>query len=344
VKRAKPKQRVGNRLTRTERLARWEAAYKAGTLHEPQRLTAGGVLTPKQVKRARYLWLDWMCHFSKLEPTTRLVAHTLVLHGLDDGTRIFPGVREIADESGLSERSVSTHIDILCRTGWLQRKERERTRLWACGFLYILTAPRAVYEAAKNHDGPKGNTRTSEVPGPELTERPSAPQSIPPAERPSARTAERPSARTAERPSAPVNGSSPKHPEGPSKGLETGPRVEAGADVLNVATSGVEPDAQRVERGDIHVLKDVQRRFPSEVPNIGSHVGSHVRAASRRAREPNSEIEFTDEEKQQAIASLLRERRFSHADILVMTRRFRTTPEDIQRVADQFPREAPRFQ
>jgi hypothetical protein len=64
------------------------------------------------------------------------------MHGKVNGTDIFPGVRELARESGLSQRVVCRRLDLLVRNGWLVRQARENVRsAGACGFIYQLLIP-----------------------------------------------------------------------------------------------------------------------------------------------------------------------------------------------------------
>ena len=61
---------------------------------------------------------------SKLDPTTRLVALTLSLHMNERGGSAFPGAPLLAEETGLSERSVRDHLKILVGSGWLDQTEK----------------------------------------------------------------------------------------------------------------------------------------------------------------------------------------------------------------------------
>jgi hypothetical protein len=56
---------------------------------------------------------------SDLSPTTRLVLFVLASHLNAVGESCFPSTRRIALESGLSERSVCTHLDIAEKEGWI---------------------------------------------------------------------------------------------------------------------------------------------------------------------------------------------------------------------------------
>lgn len=64
-------------------------------------------------------WRSALCD-SDLEPTTRHVALTLSLYMGERGDSAHPGAARIAHDSGLSERSVRTHLGILVDRGWLR--------------------------------------------------------------------------------------------------------------------------------------------------------------------------------------------------------------------------------
>lgn len=56
-------------------------------------------------------------------PTTRLVLLTLGVF-MDDSCRCFPSTRKLAVSTGLSERSVCTHLEIAANTGWIKKTGR----------------------------------------------------------------------------------------------------------------------------------------------------------------------------------------------------------------------------
>lgn len=134
-----------NRTTRDDRLAAWNAAFAAGRKYQPERLTG---------RDARYRWLEAIVS-SDLSPTTRLVAHTLARHGKANGDDIFPGTRRMARESGLTERTVCTHLDKLVRRGFLGRQPRQGNTAGARGFNYLLNVPK-VLTAGLASSGPVG--------------------------------------------------------------------------------------------------------------------------------------------------------------------------------------------
>jgi hypothetical protein len=72
------------------------------------------------VETKRWQWLQAIA--SKLGPadsTTRHVLMTLSLHMNQLGEQAFPSQRLLAERSGLSERSVRTHLQLATKAGWL---------------------------------------------------------------------------------------------------------------------------------------------------------------------------------------------------------------------------------
>ncbi|MFB3084252.1 MAG: helix-turn-helix domain-containing protein [Gammaproteobacteria bacterium] len=63
--------------------------------------------------------------------TTRLVLMALSIHMRPDGSKCFPSVRTIALETGLSERSVCTHLQRAEQQGWIRKRKRGTGRGWA---------------------------------------------------------------------------------------------------------------------------------------------------------------------------------------------------------------------
>lgn len=125
-----------NRRSRAERVASWNAATREGQRFRPRRLDGD---------KARYRWVQVVMR-SDLAATTRLVGHTLVTHGKSDGSGIFPSTRRLAEESGLSERAVCSHLDTLVRRGFLLRVSRKGDTAGARGFEYRLTEPEVLKE------------------------------------------------------------------------------------------------------------------------------------------------------------------------------------------------------
>lgn len=120
-----------NSTRRADRIEAWNQATQAGYRFRPERLSG---------KDVRFRWIDAVVK-SDLQATTRLVAHTLVLHGQANGERIFPSVRLLARGAALSERAVCQHLDFLVRRGFLLREARGGNTAGAKGFKYLLTMP-----------------------------------------------------------------------------------------------------------------------------------------------------------------------------------------------------------
>jgi hypothetical protein len=121
-----------NRLTREQRVARWNAAADEGRALQPQ---------PVVGKGARNEWLRAVLNpQGELAATVRLVGAALVSNGNADGSRIYPGSRLLAGQCNLSQRAVCTALDHLVRRGYLQRQWKTGNAA-GCGFRYVLTVP-----------------------------------------------------------------------------------------------------------------------------------------------------------------------------------------------------------
>lgn len=121
-----------NRLTRDQRLARWNAAAAEARALKPQHVSGKG---------ARNEWLRAVFNPAcELSATTRLVGAALVSNGNADGTRIFPGVRLLAGQCNLSQRAICTSLTLLVSHGYLQRQWKTGNAA-GCGFRYTLTVP-----------------------------------------------------------------------------------------------------------------------------------------------------------------------------------------------------------
>jgi hypothetical protein len=125
-------------LTPAERMAQWKAQHQAGA-----RL---GAIKVENVEgsSARYIWRRLIAR-SRLPASARLVAMMLTMHGSAHGEDIYPSTIGLAGESGLSERTVCTQLDILACAGYIQRQPRGTGRKWA-GTVYELYAPAARVE------------------------------------------------------------------------------------------------------------------------------------------------------------------------------------------------------
>lgn len=78
---------------------------------------------------------------SKLESTTKLVCYTIWSHMASDGTGCFPSYALIAEESGLSRRSVIEHVQKAAQAGFLQVDSRQRENGSATSNIYRPTMP-----------------------------------------------------------------------------------------------------------------------------------------------------------------------------------------------------------
>ena len=122
-----------------KRLQEWRAEHEAA-----RRMDAVPV-EDAEGRDARYIWTRLIAQ-SRLPMGARLIAHTLVLHGRTDGSRIWPSTAMLAAEAGCSERVACVHLATLARGGWIWREPRGSGTTWA-GTRYTLCAPRARLEA-----------------------------------------------------------------------------------------------------------------------------------------------------------------------------------------------------
>lgn len=255
-----------NELERAERRRRWAAAEA-----ECRKNSFATPLTGAH-PNARYFWLQAIAD-SALSASTKLVAHTLALYGNANGSKIFPGTRELARRASLSGRSLSTHVDVLVRAGWLSRTPRQDM-----GFEYVLRAPLSTLDT--------------------LARRIDALKAVPSrAECPSAPSAEPASAR-AEPPSAPkANGS--RADVSAHVGAEP---VAGGAERI---ARGAEANAGGAEPNALNVLKELQRSLKSSSELSKECSESHSRSVRKRTARV-IESEWDTEQKSQAILELRR--------------------------------------
>lgn len=111
---------------------------------------------------AKWDWLH-MIALSSLPATTRLIAHTLCLHGRSNGSNIYPSVRGLADEAGLTETAICKHLGLLTSEGYLLPFfQKGRTgQSWA-RTTYHLTLPRIEFDRMKTKPWKDDPTWTSE--------------------------------------------------------------------------------------------------------------------------------------------------------------------------------------
>lgn len=131
-----------NKSTRAERVASWNEAVEEARRFAPRRLAG---------EKARYEWIRAVIE-SSLPAMTRLIAHTLALHGTAGGKKIFPSVRTIAAEAGTSARCVSEHVDTLVRRGFVLRQARFGDTAGGRGFEYLLTVPTVFTQDQYRHE------------------------------------------------------------------------------------------------------------------------------------------------------------------------------------------------
>lgn len=83
---------------------------------------------------------------SSLEPTTKLVCHTIGCHMAMDGTGCFPSYALIAEESGLGRRTVIEHVQKAADAGFLVIQSRERENGSSTTNLYQPVIPGGVQQ------------------------------------------------------------------------------------------------------------------------------------------------------------------------------------------------------
>jgi DNA-binding transcriptional MocR family regulator len=98
-------------------------------------------------------------------PTTRHVLLTLSLHMAADGGRAFPSEQRLAQETGLSERAVSTHLRLASEKGWIVRRRRRQIgKDWA-QYVYQAAVP-ATLPAPEPRSGPIAESPEGDSHGP----------------------------------------------------------------------------------------------------------------------------------------------------------------------------------
>lgn len=86
-------------------------------------------------------------------PVTRLLLLTLGLHMNEKGGSCFPSTKTLAEETGLSERAVCTHLALAEKEGWIVRKQLGLSgRKWA-RMEYLATVPREPAPAVDKSEG-----------------------------------------------------------------------------------------------------------------------------------------------------------------------------------------------
>lgn len=136
----------------------------------------------------KHRWLDMVEENSTLPSTTRHVLLTLGRRMESDGTNCYPSVRTIAARTGLSGRTVCTHLEAAVASGWLKRSVRGRGagQAWR-GYEYHPAVPQKALKEVQHlrEEGVEGgSTRIEEGVEPDdkkvLKEvQPSSPKSSP---------------------------------------------------------------------------------------------------------------------------------------------------------------------
>lgn len=127
-----------NHLTRAERLARWNAEAVRGQRFRPERISGRSCARNDWLRRV----FDPKC---ELASTVRLVGAALVTNGDNNGQDIFPGVRLLSGQCGLSSRATCNALQALVTCGYVIREWRrcnaEGVGIAGGGFRYILALP-----------------------------------------------------------------------------------------------------------------------------------------------------------------------------------------------------------
>jgi len=121
-----------------------------------------------------YQWRRLLAsEYGPKSPITRLLLHTLMVHMDQSGGSCFPSTKTIAVESGLSERSVCSHLNTAEKTGWIHINQKSGSgRAWKSNS-YQAEIPINVLKEIQHLEA-KGTERGS-VPAVEGTERSSVP-------------------------------------------------------------------------------------------------------------------------------------------------------------------------
>jgi hypothetical protein len=274
----KPRKLPVNHLTRRERQERWADAEREGLLN-------GAFVISGKHDNTRYVWQHAIAK-SDLPAMRKHIATQLSLFGKADGTRVFPGVRELAKRASLTGRSISSGIDALVRAGWLRRTARFSGKPFEMGVRYDLCVP-AVAWTERFERSLKPKTRADSG-------------SALPVEYGSTDGAEGDSARV-ERSSTP--GTSQRL-QPPSKAVG----VERRSEGAEGRSEGAEPSAGGAAGRSAGVLNHVQPSLPSEYSKELSKQGSKhsVQMSTVRAGRQVEKKEEAFEERKRKALKLLR--------------------------------------
>lgn len=114
---------------------------------------------------------------SELEPTTKLVCHTIGCHMAADGSGCFPSYQTIADESGLGRSTVINHVGKALDAGYLEAESRQRKDGSNSSNLYRQSFPPSP---AAGLGWSSSGTGGSPAAGPPLTTQSNNPDNNPP--------------------------------------------------------------------------------------------------------------------------------------------------------------------
>lgn len=103
-------------------------------------------------------------------PNTRLVLTVILMHMYGDETKsAFPGQETIAECSGLSSRSVRTHLMLARQSGWIRAKTNKRRGKTGVWYSYFLCVPKKLekYTKAAKSKGSRPENPASPIQRPE---------------------------------------------------------------------------------------------------------------------------------------------------------------------------------
>jgi len=72
-----------------------------------------------------FQWRKMIASESGPQPTTRHILLTLSIHMNEAGGSCYPSIRTLAGETGLSTRTICTHLEAAERGGWISRRMRQ---------------------------------------------------------------------------------------------------------------------------------------------------------------------------------------------------------------------------
>lgn len=103
-------------------------------------------------------------------PNTRLVLTVILMHMYgDEAKSAFPGQETIAEFSGLTSRSVRTHLTLAQKLGWIRIKSNKRRGKTGVWYSYFLRVPKKLekYTKAAKSQGSRPENPASSIQRPE---------------------------------------------------------------------------------------------------------------------------------------------------------------------------------